>query len=224
MVLLLTVAVIVIVLPVHFTTNICSRCPKPSEASFVVKYCTENNSTGTLNQNASCCINTSAADTDSSLVGVDLSNCGLTSIMNLINSNELKVLMLEGNEKLQIRLTDFRGLTALEYLSLPSQEQCPGGNWSWNVIEYTNRSVICHGEINLCKNASCANNNSECVLVGPGDMECHCLPGYYGYKCLRQGTFPAVNYSVILSVCTVVISVFLWCTQRRRVNRSFQTG
>ncbi|WAR23769.1 ARAID-like protein, partial [Mya arenaria] len=65
---------------------------------------------------------------------------------------------------------------------------------------------------------TCANNNSHCEMVGPGEAECVCNKGYHGYKCLRQGTFPDVGYSIVLSACTVVLSALLWFTQRRKVT------
>jgi hypothetical protein len=56
-----------------------------------------------------------------------------------------------------------------------------------------------------------------CVENGPGNFECHCKPNHHGYKCLMQGEFPIVTFSVGLSVGTLILSVLVWHFQRRHV-------
>ncbi|XP_053394868.1 all-trans retinoic acid-induced differentiation factor-like [Mercenaria mercenaria] len=208
-------------------SKICSQCTTPPKVdSYLVQFCRKENGTGLLHQDNSCCINSTVSSQTSLIVGVDMSGCGLKTISGLFsNMHDLKVIMLENNTDLQIKQDDFNGLSKLLYLSLPDFLQCPGGNKSWNSVEKQNNTVICEEEINLCvkNNVTCQNSNSHCVLTGPGVMECLCLPGYHGYKCLRQGTFPAVSYSIIICVCTAVISGFLWCTQRRKVKKKTHT-
>ncbi|XP_060553378.1 all-trans retinoic acid-induced differentiation factor-like [Ruditapes philippinarum] len=204
-------------------SEVCSQCSSvPKADSFLVQFC--NNSTGHLEK--SCCVNTPVAFQNKTIIGVDMSSCGLKNVNGLFNDlKDLEVIMLENNTDLQIGEDDFNGLTKLDYLSLPETSQCPGGNKSWTSIEKHNNTVICLGEINLCQhnNVTCQNNNSHCVLTGPGEMECLCISGYHGYKCLRKGTFPGVSYTVTICVSTVVISGFLWCTQRRKVKRKSHT-
>jgi len=33
-----------------------------------------------------------------------------------------------------------------------------------------------------------------------------------------QGIFPTAVFSIVLSICVVVLSGFLWCTQRRKIK------
>jgi hypothetical protein len=56
-----------------------------------------------------------------------------------------------------------------------------------------------------------------CVENGPGNFECHCKAGYHGYKCLMQGEFPLMPFSIGLAVATLVLSGVLWHFQRRHV-------
>lgn len=200
--------------------EVCIKCPEMKEQSQVFQFCQSFNSTHSMLISQSCCINNTI--TGEEIIGLDWSSCELNTISGLLgNLTCLQELMLENNSKLILHTEDFDGLTNLEYLSLPSNSECPGGNNSWDSTERTNHSVICHTELNLCvdHNITCPNNNSHCVLTAPGKMECLCNPGFYGYKCLRQGHFPTAVYTIVLGACTVVLSVFLWCTQRRKVTK-----
>eukprot|EP00064_Thunnus_orientalis_P017487 superscaffoldBa00003726_g17570 len=60
--------------------------------------------------------------------------------------------------------------------------------------------------------------NSLCGPYGPGFFECSCADNYHGYKCLREGEFPLLQVFGPLGASTVVISVLLWVTQRRKVK------
>ncbi|KAL4235840.1 hypothetical protein ACF0H5_004230 [Mactra antiquata] len=170
-------------------SQICTQCNLPQLDSFLQQYCTKHNNTKSLKLDGSCCINTSSSTKTEQIIGVDLSDCKLSKISGLVNNlHNLKVLLLDKNVDLQIEDTDFNGLSHLEYMSLPETLECPGGNNSWRSDDVTDNTRICKDEINLCQqnNITCPNENSECVLVGPGEMECLCLPGYHGYKCLRK--------------------------------------
>ncbi|XP_063414497.1 all-trans retinoic acid-induced differentiation factor-like isoform X2 [Mytilus trossulus] len=167
-----------------------------------------------------CCVN--KGKTESSVVGLDLSSCHITSIEDMfINFNNLKFLYLQNNSIQVPTIEAFHGLTQLQTLKLPPKIDCPGGRELWNETKHTEDAVICTGELSSCTvyNVTCPNVNSYCVDVGPQVTECLCKPGYHGYKCLRQGTFPTVTFVIGLGVSTVVISGLLWVTQRRKAKK-----
>ncbi|XP_076319894.1 all-trans retinoic acid-induced differentiation factor-like isoform X3 [Tachypleus tridentatus] len=92
------------------------------------------------------------------LVGLDLSNC------MLMNVNDL-----------------FKNTTDLVIFYLPEDKSCPGGEAAWS-----NSGAECIGQLNPCNylNVSCT-ENGQCHHLGPGIAKCDCLPGHFGYKCLR---------------------------------------
>ncbi|XP_076087435.1 all-trans retinoic acid-induced differentiation factor-like [Mytilus galloprovincialis] len=167
-----------------------------------------------------CCVN--KGKTESSVVGLDLSSCHITSIEDMfISFNNLKFLYLQNNSIQVPTIEAFHGLTQLQTLKLPPKIDCPGGSELWNETKHTEDAVICTGELSSCTvyNVTCPNVNSYCVDVGPQVTECLCKPGYHGYKCLRQGTFPTMTFVIGLGVSTVVISGLLWVTQRRKAKK-----
>lgn len=168
-----------------------------------------------------CCY-TDQTLTESSVVGLDLSSCHITSIQNMFQSfNKLKILYLQNNSIQIPKVEAFLGLIHLQVLKLPPKLDCPGGNKLWNSTEHTSDAVICTGELSTCTvyNVSCPNANSYCVDVGPQVTECLCKSGFHGYKCSRQGTFPSLVFVLSLGVSTVLISGFLWMTQRRKAKK-----
>ncbi|XP_013778720.1 all-trans retinoic acid-induced differentiation factor-like [Limulus polyphemus] len=184
-------------------------CQRSYVRENVRKYCSEEN----LTYIERCCFNkTSMANV---LVGLDLSNCTLMNVSDLFkNTTNLVILDLEDNPLLNYTKADFLGLTHLEYLYLPENKTCPGGEAAWS-----SSGTECSGQLNPCNylNVSCT-ENGQCHHLGPGIAKCGCLPGHYGYKCLRQGTFPTLTYCLAICIPTVLFSAFFWFTQRRHVK------
>ncbi|KAH3695434.1 all-trans retinoic acid-induced differentiation factor-like [Dreissena polymorpha] len=201
--------------------DVCSKCEDRTSSSEVVGFCQKSNSSGHLIVDKACCLNYSSEETFT-VLGLDFSHCNISSITGVINVYpDLHILMLENNTNLQVSDQDFRGLSKLVYLSLPLTMNCPGGNNSWRISEISNNAMLCREEIDLCiqNNVTCESQNSSiCVLVGPGEVECLCQAGYYGYKCLRQGTFPTVVFSISLCIIVVMLSALLWLAQRRKIK------
>ncbi|KAE8605812.1 hypothetical protein XENTR_v10015327 [Xenopus tropicalis] len=105
-------------------------------------------------------------------------------------------------------------------LSLPSSA-APGGNNSWENVNVTSAVRVCQDQRSSCNSTSewvLCPENSVCAPDGPGYMQCVCAPGFHGYKCLRESTFPILMFFGILGLVTACLSVLLWCTQRRKVK------
>ncbi|XP_022317373.2 uncharacterized protein LOC111120732 [Crassostrea virginica] len=172
-----------------------------------------------------CCVHVTEKESDWSpeiVTGIDLIDCSLTNISGLFHSMEqLAFLFLHKNNILDIDVDDFTGVNELKNLTLPANLSCPGGQSLWDKeITHSDR-VECLDEKSTCKvfNVTCPNSNSYCSDVGPRVTECLCSPGYHGYKCLRKDHFPTVTFVVGICVSTVVVSAFLWITQRRKVKK-----
>ncbi|RUS75229.1 hypothetical protein EGW08_017019 [Elysia chlorotica] len=166
-----------------------------------------------------CCLN----DTDlgTLVLGVDLQKCGLSEgqfSAAISNMSNLMYISLEGNNMKRLQNFDFHQNTNIEYLSLPPNLSCPGGNGTWLMESSDANSTICQFEQNACDvhNVSCP-SNSHCVHSGVDMVECLCNDGYYGYKCLEQGVFPITPFLIGITVPTVVLCIFLYVTQRRHV-------
>uniref|UniRef100_A0A3Q3XDD1 EGF-like domain-containing protein n=1 Tax=Mola mola TaxID=94237 RepID=A0A3Q3XDD1_MOLML len=123
------------------------------------------------------------------------------------------------NNVSNISNTLFQGFVELNDLILPQVIACPGGNASWETVEVKDTTRFCKGQKNTCNQTgqlpiSCP-KNSNCGPFGPGFFECSCVGDYHGYKCLREGEFPAIQVFGPLGASTVVVSLLLWFTQRR---------
>ncbi|XP_059151592.1 all-trans retinoic acid-induced differentiation factor-like [Physella acuta] len=167
-----------------------------------------------------CCINRTQAN-QLDVVGIDLRECSITQEMiasGLKDIHTLQYISLEGNNISALANTDFQNNPSILYLSLPSILECPGGKVAWESVNLTDKGRLCLTELNPCQyeNVSCP-VNSHCEHYGIDLFECLCDEGYYGYKCMNQGTFPAVPFAIGLSVSTFVLCIFLWVTQRRYV-------
>ncbi|KAK7100556.1 hypothetical protein V1264_023485 [Littorina saxatilis] len=199
------------------------------QPSHVVNYCKV--SAMNLTKNQRCCVNSTKGNfTDTDVMGVDLRNCSLQNITGFFKDmTSLVVITLDDNPDLEsVAADEFYHLTSLDYLTLPSDkkkpEECPGGIMAWKERDFVNNSLVCqHQANNTCfnieNNATCPSPQSYCVPAGPGLVDCLCSPGYHGYKCLRQGTFPLVPFIGGLCGSTVVLAGFLWVTQRRHVKK-----
>lgn len=179
-----------------------------------------------------CCLNSSG----NSVIGLDLRGCDISNIgesffksdVNLTQSlSSLKWIDLSNNSVTQNEtdLEAFRGMTSLEVVFLiTSFPNCIGTNKAWNIAKEEDEALNCTGMKSYCnvleqsENFTCP-SNSHCSNDGPGLIACECDDGYFGYKCLKSGTFPYALFYSILTVCTVVLSAFFWWTQRRHVKK-----
>uniref|UniRef100_A0A803KEF1 EGF-like domain-containing protein n=1 Tax=Xenopus tropicalis TaxID=8364 RepID=A0A803KEF1_XENTR len=142
-------------------------------------------------------------------VGVlDLWNCSLAQLDPTLHLTQAAVVLdLSSNPLRDLPSEFFRGLLGLQYVALPAELSCPGG--------------VCQDQRSSCNSTSewvLCPENSVCAPDGPGYMQCVCAPGFHGYKCLRESTFPILMFFGILGLVTACLSVLLWCTQRRKVK------
>lgn len=169
-----------------------------------------------------CCVKEKETLSPSTVTGIDLIGCHLTNISRLFHSmGHLVFLYLHKNNISDIDVDDFTGVNELRNLTLPPNLSCPGGQILWDKEINHSDMVECVEEQSTCKvfNVTCPNSNSYCSDVGPRVTECLCSPGYHGYKCLRKDHFPTATFVVGICVSTVVVSAFLWITQRRKVKK-----
>lgn len=169
-----------------------------------------------------CCLKNVTTGEHDCITGLDLSNCSLTLVGNLQEATTATILDLSHNPITNIKDSTFQGFIVLNYLILPNNVLCPGGNTSWEHIELKNEIRLCKGQNNMCNQTgqmsmNCP-ENSLCGPYGPGFFECSCADNYHGYKCLREGEFPALQVFGPLGASTVVISFLLWVTQRRKAK------
>ncbi|XP_037541355.1 all-trans retinoic acid-induced differentiation factor [Nematolebias whitei] len=166
-----------------------------------------------------CCLRNDSTSDSERIIGLDLSNCSLTHVENLQEASEVLMIDLSLNPIVNISDDVFRGFFYLNYIILPDDIVCPGGNTSWQKVEVKQGNRICEGQKNMCNQTGQFSNNcpenSLCAPYGPGFYECSCAENYHGYKCLREGGFPALQVFGPLAASTLVMSFLLWVTQRR---------
>ena len=174
-----------------------------------------------------CCFSCSTPHENSTIIGVDYSLCNIEKLANTVGAlnkdtvKNITILDVRNNNLTDCGTVEvFAGFLNLDQLYLSkslSQDlcPCPGGNSSWNVVE----DGSCSGRKDWCSSNSTSKctSFSLCVNNGPGNFLCECKPDYHGYKCLNKGKFPVIEFSVGLSVGTVVLSGLLWHFQRRHV-------
>ncbi|KAG7242970.1 hypothetical protein INR49_017661 [Caranx melampygus] len=129
---------------------------------------------------------------------------------------------LSHNPIINMSNTVFQGFVELNIMIVPGDIACPGGNASWSKVEVKYGNRICKGQKNVCNQTgqlsmTCP-ENSLCAPYGPGLFECSCADNYHGYKCLREGQFPALQVFGPLGASTVMIAFLLWVTQRRKAK------
>ncbi|CAL8316223.1 unnamed protein product [Merluccius merluccius] len=172
-----------------------------------------------------CCLRnlTSSRPEPHDITGLDLSNCSLNQVDDLREASTAVVIDLSGNPIVNISDLVFQGCAALDEILLPSNLPCPGGNASWETVGVSEGSLICQGQKNMCSNETAhmtfnCPENSHCDPNGPGFIMCNCDDGYHGYKCRREGKFPFIAVFAPLGGATVLMSIVLWVTQRRKVK------
>lgn len=158
-----------------------------------------------------CCLQSNES------IGLDLSNCSLHSLHNILsNLTALQFLDLSNNTFENCSNDEFLGLINLDYLYLPELCDCPGNTTAWN----NSNQEECFQEMDPCNylNVSCT-DNGHCLHLGPGIAECVCLPHHYGYKCLREGSFPYSVFVTSMIVATAIPSSLLWYFVGRHAKR-----
>lgn len=169
-----------------------------------------------------CCLRNEKTSDPERIIGLDLSNCSLTHVGDLLGASTALMIDLSFNQIVNISDTAFQGFTELNHMILPQDILCPGGNTSWEKVEVKEKVRLCEGQKDTCNltgqlSISCP-ENSLCAPYGPGFFECSCADNYHGYKCLREGEFPVLQVFGPLGASTVVISFLLWVTQRRKAK------
>ncbi|XP_003455649.1 all-trans retinoic acid-induced differentiation factor [Oreochromis niloticus] len=169
-----------------------------------------------------CCLRNDTTNDPEHIIGLDLSNCSLTCVQDLQGASTAFMIDLSFNPIVNISDTAFQGFNKLNYMILPQNIDCPGSNTSWEKVEIKKGNRHCEGQRNMCNETgqlsmNCP-ENSLCAPFGPGFFECSCAENFRGYKCLREGEFPALQVFGPLAASTVVISVLLWATQRRKAK------
>ncbi|XP_008335578.1 all-trans retinoic acid-induced differentiation factor [Cynoglossus semilaevis] len=170
-----------------------------------------------------CCLkNDSNSNGTERIIGLDLSNCSLKQVDDLHEAATAYMIDLSLNPLVNLSDSVFEGFSDLNYMILPIDIFCPGGNQSWSKVELREGSRLCEDPKNMCNQTGqlvidCP-ENSLCTPYGPGFFECNCADNYYGYKCLREGEFPALQVFGPLGASTVVLSFLLWVTQRRKAK------
>lgn len=169
-----------------------------------------------------CCLRNDNTSDSEHIIGLDLSNCSLNHIEQLQAASTTLIIDLSLNPIVNISKKAFQGFIELNYVILPEDIACPGGNTSWEKVEVKEGNRLCEGQKNTCNQTgqlsiSCP-GNSICAPYGPSFFECSCAKNYHGYKCLREGEFPVLLVFGPLAASTVVISILLWVTQRRKAK------
>ncbi|KAM8725832.1 all-trans retinoic acid-induced differentiation factor isoform X2 [Acanthopagrus latus] len=169
-----------------------------------------------------CCLKNENTSDPERIIGLDLSNCSLTHVGDLQGASTALMVDLSLNPIVNVSDTAFQGFIELNHLILPQDIVCPGGNTSWGKVEVRQGKRLCEGQKSMCNQTgqlsiSCP-ENSLCAPDGPGFFECSCAGNHHGYKCLREGEFPALQVFGPLGASTVVISILLWVTQRRKAK------
>lgn len=182
--------------------DICTRCPSSISS---ISY--EQNSqiwTTCCNEkiaNGSCCV-----DDVGNIYGIDLSNCGL-------------------------RDEDFDVIYEAENLTEKWETLC-GLDISGNVLSrsklesipkiFPNLRLFISDQYDILSLDSCEAYNTSCpenshIVSQNGSCNCVCNNNFYGYRCMKSGTFPAWLFFITTSVVTGALSFGLWYTHRRNV-------
>ncbi|CAJ1078163.1 all-trans retinoic acid-induced differentiation factor [Xyrichtys novacula] len=199
--------------------QVCELCGgSVLNGSEVGKFCAS--SAGRIN--GRCCFQNNNTYGPERIIGLDLSNCSLTHVEDLQEASKALMIDLSLNPLVNISDAVFQGFIELNHMILPQEIFCPGGNTSWEKVEVNEGNRICQGQKDVCNQTGQLSiecpENSLCGPYGPGFFECSCAENYHGYKCLREGEFPALQVFGPLGASTVVLSFLLWFTQRRKVK------
>lgn len=190
-------------------------------SKYVLEFCNKTNA----KVNGRCCLEKQSSSNVTVITGLDYTNCNMHTLatkMQTLPRESLKnitIFDIRDNAFTECGNEAFAGLLNLETLYYPLMCQCPGGDYSWSNVQ----NGTCTGRLDLCSsnfstNVRCT-DKSECEENGPGNFLCKCKEGYHGYKCLQQGTFPKLSYTLIVCGGTLFLCAFLWHSQRRLVRK-----
>ncbi|KAK1333209.1 hypothetical protein QTO34_006747 [Cnephaeus nilssonii] len=163
--------------------EVCIQCPgSVRNWSKVALYCKQ---TPELMLHARCCLNQNGT-----ILGLDLQNCSLKDLgPNFPQAHTAVIIDLHANPLKDDLANTFQGFIQLQTLILPPDVNCPGGINAWNTVTFYPNNQTCEGQRNLCNSTGdteiCPENGS-CVPDGPGLLQCVCVDGFHGYKCMRQ--------------------------------------
>ncbi|KAE8582830.1 hypothetical protein XENTR_v10020312 [Xenopus tropicalis] len=174
------------VIPVGAGTQVCESCPGAlRNSSQVSQLCRAAPKARTLGR---CCLG--HMDGSDVIIGLDLWNCSLAQLDPTLHLTQAAVVLdLSSNPLRDLPSEFFRGLLGLQYVALPAELSCPGGNNSWENVNVTSAVRVCQDQRSSCNSTSewvLCPENSVCAPDGPGYMQCVCAPGFHGYKCLRE--------------------------------------
>ena len=186
----------------------------------VLDYCLSRN--GSIEHR--CCFSSNSTN----IVAIDLTDLNLARVPDFtpfVNLQTLTLIDLRSNPQLKASANlDFVALRSLDDLLLPDNFDCPGGQRTWQVMQNISNPAgnRCLHQKDVCSNRTdiCPGSNSLCMPNGPTHVLCLCRSGYYGYKCLRDGTFPSAIFVASTLVITLAGILFFYWTQRRHVKRS----
>ncbi|KAL6096049.1 atraid [Pungitius sinensis] len=169
-----------------------------------------------------CCLSRDNTSDPERIIGLDLSKCSLTHVNGLLEASRAIMIDLSLNPIVNISDAAFQGFIELNVIILPENIHCPGGNASWEKVQVNEGNRYCKGQIDSCNQSgqlsiNCP-ENSLCGPYGPSFFECSCADNFHGYKCLRKGEFPGLLVFGPLGAVTVMMSLLLWVTQRRKVK------
>jgi len=159
-------------------------------------------------------------------IAIDLMDSNLTEVPDFSHTENLNltVIDLRSNPDLEpSKENDFLTLIYLNDLLLPEHVNCPGGLRVWERVDSVDdpKGIRCRNQTDICVNSThlCDEESSLCAANGPNHFLCLCTSGYYGYKCLRYGTFPTAIFFGSTAGITIFASIFLYWKQRRHVKK-----
>ncbi|KAM7367975.1 hypothetical protein PAMP_014232 [Pampus punctatissimus] len=97
-----------------------------------------------------CCLRNDNTSDPEHIIGLDLSNCSLTRVENLQEASTVLMIDLSLNSIVNVSDSAFQGFIELNYMILPADILCPGGNTSWEKVEVKEGNRLCTGQKNTC--------------------------------------------------------------------------
>ena len=222
------IPIIVFYLLVHSTvrgksepTDLCVG--RTATSASVLDYCLSHN--GSIEHR--CCFSSNSTQ----ILAIDLTDLNLVRVPDFtasVNLRTLNLIDLRSNPQLKPSVNlDFLALQSLDDLFLPDTFNCPGGQRTWQLIQNTSNPSgnRCLHQTDACSNRTsiCPTSNSFCTPNGPTHFLCLCRTRYYGYKCLRYGTFPSAIFFPSTLLLTLAFTLFVYWTQRRHVKTRWLT-
>ncbi|XP_056408703.1 all-trans retinoic acid-induced differentiation factor, partial [Hyla sarda] len=100
---------------------------------------------------------------NNTVIGLDLHNCSISHLDRaaLPLTAVLAVMDLSQNPLQDLSDDMFQGLIGLEYIALPPNISCPGGEGSWRTVNTSDDARICQGQRDVC------NDTAEPTMLCP---------------------------------------------------------